>query len=103
MSWSLVVLGGGVFAELEIVFDGGADLHFDFFVHLFSQPVLVAHNDEESDSEQSRQNKHEKHHAYHDFVCCRSDILNAAFWFFEAHFSADGGLKFVLIVDFQLR
>jgi len=84
------------------VLNSSADLHLNFLVHLFSQPILVAHDNKETDSKESSKNQDEKHHTDHDFVGRSPVVLDASLTFLETQFSTNGRLEIVLAVDFQL-
>lgn len=83
--------------------DGSADLHFYFFVHLFSELVLVAHNNKKAHSEKTGQNEDEKDDAYYDLVWSGSIILDTSLTFFKTEFSTNGGLKGSLAVNLELE
>ncbi len=91
------------FTKLEIMFDGCTNLHFDLLMHFLPQPILIAHDNEESNPKQPSQYQHKEHDTYDYLVGGGSVALDAAVTLLEAEFAAYSGLKLVLVADFQLK
>ncbi len=89
-------------AQLEIMLHCRANLHFDLFVHFFSQFVFVTHHNEETNSKKSCQSQYEENYANHDLIGSCSHILNAPFTVFKTHFPANCRLKVCLTVNLKL-
>lgn len=73
-----------------------ADLHFDLFIHLFSEFIFVTHNNKKTDTEQASQNQEEENNTYDDLLDSYSVILNTTLALLKAEFSTNCRLEFTL-------